>query len=358
MLLDVLGYSTSQQWSCWECLKGTFRLGPGGARELDEMPSFWGHEGIDLPAWKGRDPLHIFATILEFFATFLIQEANKFCVKTEWEIFEEMLNIFSFLDEHLKEEILNRLKQKRVASWDANPLKTGRHKLVDEIIRVVRELLKESDTLDLEYNNLLRPLLGELKNYKAELLRKKEVLEAIQEQIKGQLYWLLAESDQVSLRVSEVLEFLKQQQLDLPRLLYLLMFFWSDKYEPSRIKSILGNSWEIVQLWADFREFAISLGGDVFLQISVENIERHEEDGEIFYKLKVNASIVKYDPYEEEELWQSEEEASIKLPNYRAILTFPFEKLKDVWYVRIRETRPSYLKEDLQNFEEELVAGA
>ncbi len=356
MILDALRYSTSQEEPCWGCLKGKFGLGLGGARKLDEMPSFWGYEEIDLPTWKGRDPLHIFATILEFFAIFVIQEANKFCVKTEWEIFEEMLNIFSFLDEHLKEEILNRLKQKRVASWDANPLKTGRHKLVDEIIRVVRELLKESDTLDLEYNNLLRPLLGELKNYKAELLRKKEVLEAIQEQIKGQLYWLLAESDQVSLRVSEVLEFLKQQQLDLPRLLYLLMFFWSDKYKPSGIESILGNSWEIVQSWADFREFKISLGGDVFLQISVENIERQKEDGEIFYKLKVNASIVKYNSYGKEMSWQVGEETS--LPNYRATLTFPFEKLKDMWYVKIRETRPSYLKEDLQNFEEELVAGA
>ena len=358
MLLDVLGYSTSQQGSCWECLKGTFGLGPGGARELDEMPPFWGHEGIDLPTWKGRDPLHIFATILEFFATFLIQEANKFCVKTEWEIFEEIVNTFSFLSEELKEEILSGLKQKRAASWDANPLKTGRHKLVDEIVCIVSKLLKKSNALDLEYNNLLKQLLGELKNHKARLLREKEALEAIQEQTREQLYWFLNEGAQVSLRVNEVLEFLKQQQLDLPRLLYLLMFFWSDKYGPSRIQSILGNSWEIVQLWSDFKKFAISLGGDAFLQISIENIERQEEDKEIFYKLKVNASIVKYDSHEGEELWQSEEEASIKLPNYRAILTFPFEKLKDVWYIRIRETRPSYLEKDLQNFEEELVAGA
>ncbi len=336
MLLGIFDSESRLEEPCWECLKGRFVFGLGWANELSNMPSLWGHEDIDLPTWQGRDPLHIFATILEFLVSTLNQEAHQFCVKTEWEIFEEILNSFSFLEDWLRTTILSKLQQKRVTSWNNHPLKADKYKFIDEIIKVV------SDPLNLEYNNLLRQLLEELKRTKQNYRAENKNIKKIQERISGQISYYLNKASETSLRVNEVIEFLQKQKLDFPRLFYLLMLFWSDKYQSDRVRSILGSSLEISELGENFMDFAVELWKNYFLRVKVENITRSEEWNT--YELAIKVFIVQ----------GLDEGLSQETPNYEVTLIFPFDKLEEIWFIRLPEQQPTYLEADLQRIEEEV----
>ncbi len=88
-------------------------------------------------------------------------------------------------------------------------------------------------------------------------------------------------------------------------------------------------------------DFAVELWKNYFLRVKVEDITRSEEWNT--YELAIKVFIVQ----------GLDEGLSQETPNYEVTLIFPFDKLREIWFIRLPEQRPTYLKADLQRIEEE-----